>query len=380
MKTPGIIISALLLIFLTCCVAKKSPPRQKKRPSQPQKSPPTQNTEKSSPTPEANAESQPSSSASCSNENFEAQLEKIQTGDGFLAALDQSGGSTPKALDLYGVPEGLYVVGEESMYDQVHEMRTRIMTSKCFNGDRNLGAILFENTMNRTVEGKPSAQYLWDVKGVVPFLKCDKGLADEDNGVQLMKPMPDLDDLLQRAKAGGIFGTKMRSVILTDNYEGIQAVVEQQFEIGKQIIKAGLVPIIEPEVDILNPGKMASESILKYRLLEQLDKLEKDEKVMLKLTLPTVENYYKECIDHPNCIRGLTLSGGYSRTKANKILSRQTGMIGSFSRALTQGLQHSMTDEEFERTLDSSIQSIFDASKAGMIDESVLGMGRMWTD
>ena len=369
MKTPGIISSAFLLIFLTCSLAKKNPPRQKKSPSQQNKSPPT---------PEANTESSPPSSASCSNANFEAQLEKIQNGDGFLAALDQSGGSTPKALSLYGVPEDLYVVGEESMYDQVHEMRTRIMTSKCFNGDRILGAILFENTMNNTVEGKPSAEYLWDVKGVVPFLKCDRGLADEDKGVQLMKPMPDLDDLLQRAKAGGIFGTKMRSVILTDSSEGIQAVVKQQFEIGKQIIKAGLVPIIEPEVAIFNPAKMASESILKFYLLEQLNKLEKDEKVMLKLTLPTVDNYYKECIDHPNCIRVVALSGGYLRTKANKILSRQAGMIGSFSRALTQGLLYNMTDEVFERTLDDSIQSIFDASKAGMTDESM--WGRLWSN
>ena len=306
----------------------------------------------------------PSPSSSCSNADFEAQLEKIQSADGFLAALDQSGGSTPKALDLYGVPEDAYVVGEASMFDQVHAMRTRLMTSQCFQGGRILGAILFEDTMDKTVEGKPSAQYLWEVKGVVPFLKCDKGLADEEKGVQLMKPMPDLDDLLQRAKAGGIFGTKMRSLIKTDNAEGIQAVVDQQFEVGKKIIQAGLVPIIEPEVDINSPHKAECEVILKKYLMEHLNNLAEDEKVMLKLSLPTVENFYKECIDHPNCIRAVALSGGYSRAEANELLSKQTGMIGSFSRALTEGLHYGMSDEDFETTLDVTIQSIFDASKA----------------
>ena len=250
------------------------------------------------------------------------------------------------------------------MYDKVHEMRSRIMTSKCFTGDRVLGAILFEMTMDRDVEGKPSPTYLWEVKNVVPFLKCDKGLAEEANGVQLMKPIPGLDDLMKRAKAKGVFGTKMRSVIKTDNAEGIKAIVEQQFEIGKQIIGHGLVPIIEPEVDITSPKKKEAEDLLKASLLEHLDKLGDDQKVMLKLSLPTVENLYKECIEHPKCIRVVALSGGYSREEANKILAKQVGMIGSFSRALMEGVTYGMSNEEFEKALDGSIQSIFDASKA----------------
>lgn len=300
------------------------------------------------------------------NSDFELQLERIKSSDGFLAALDQSGGSTPKALSLYGISEDACVDenGETNMYDQVHAMRTRIVTSPFFGGDRILGAILFENTMDRTVEGKPTAEYLWDVKGVIPFLKCDKGLAEEAMGVQLMKPMPDLDNLLQRAKAGGIFGTKMRSVIKTDNVKGIQAVVEQQFEIGQQILRVGLIPIIEPEVDITSPRKAECEIVLKKCILEHLDKLADGEKVMLKLSLPSIENHYKECIEHPNCLRGVALSGGYPREEANELLAKQTGMIGSFSRALTEGLQHSMSEEEFDTMLDSSIQSIFDASRA----------------
>jgi fructose-bisphosphate aldolase, class I len=304
-----------------------------------------------------------SDSLACSsNSIFEAQLERITKANGFLAALDQSGGSTPKALKEYGVPDNAYEPGQESMYEKVHEMRTRIMTCKSFAGDRILGAILFENTMDRQVEGKPTPQYLWEVKNIVPFLKCDQGLADEANGVQLMKPMPGLDNLLTRAKQLGVFGTKMRSVIKTDNAEGIKAIVDQQFQVGKQIIKHGLVPIIEPEVDINSPKKKECEEILKTCLIEQLDKLGQDEKVMLKLSLPTVENHYKECIDHPKCIRVVALSGGYSREEANKILITQKGMIASFSRALMEGATYGMSKEDFEKTLDESIQSIFYAS------------------
>ncbi|CAB9530297.1 Fructose-bisphosphate aldolase class 1 [Seminavis robusta] len=295
---------------------------------------------------------------------FEEQMERMSKADGFLAALDQSGGSTPKALAAYGVPDSEYTAGEESMYEKVHEMRSRIMTSKCFNGDYVLGAILFENTMDRQVEGKSTAAYLWEVKNVVPFLKCDKGLADEENGVQLMKPMPGLDDLLKRAKEGGIFGTKMRSVIKMDNEAGIKAIVEQQFEVGKQIISHGLLPIIEPEVDINSPKKKECEEILMACILEQLDKLGEDQKVMLKLSLPTVENHYKECMNHPNCVRVVALSGGYCRDEANKILAKQSGMIASFSRALMEGVQYGMSDDDYENTLNASIQSIADASKA----------------
>jgi fructose-bisphosphate aldolase, class I len=305
--------------------------------------------------------------AFCAFASFEAQLERISKANGFLAALDQSGGSTPKALTAYGVPEDAYIVGHASMYDKVHEMRTRIMTSPSFAGDRILGAILFEDTMDRQVEGKPTPQYLWEVKNIVPFLKCDQGLADERNGVQLMKPIPGLDDLLTRAKQRGVFGTKMRSVIKTDNVEGIKAIVNQQFQVGKQIIQHGLVPIIEPEVDINSPKKKECEEILKACLLEQLDKLGDDEKVMLKLSLPTVENHYKECIDHPKCIRVVALSGGYSREEANNVLITQTGMIASFSRALMEGVTYGMSDDEFEKTLDESIQSIFHASTAKIV-------------
>ena len=297
--------------------------------------------------------------------SFDDQLEKVATADGFIAALDQSGGSTPKALRIYGIPDDSYVVGEKSMFDAVHTMRTRIVKSPVFNGERILGAILFEDTMNRTVDGIGTPQYLWSVKNIVPFLKVDKGLTDETNGVQLMKPMPDLNLLLARAKDAGVFGTKMRSVITQANEIGIEAIVDQQFEVGKQIIAAGLIPIIEPEVDVNSPEKKGAEVLLKVKLLKHLDALGEGEKVMLKLSLPSVDNFYKECIEHPNCLRVVALSGGYSRAVANEILARQHGMIASFSRALTEGLAHQMSEKQFEATLDGAIHSIFEASKSG---------------
>ena len=290
------------------------------------------------------------------------QLNKVQNDDGFIAALDQSGGSTPKALRLYGVEESEYS-GDEQMFDLVHAMRSRIVKSPSFNGDRILGAILFEMTMDREVNGKPTAQFLWDEKRVVPFLKVDKGLADEVNGAQIMKPMPQLDELLDRAVAAGIFGTKMRSVIKLANADGVKAVVEQQFEVGKHIVAKGLVPIIEPEVDINSPEKAQAEVLLKAALLEHLNALGADQKVMLKLTLPETDNFYRECIEHPNCVRVVALSGGYSREEANARLGRNNGMIASFSRALSEGLSAKQSEAEFDKTLDSSIQSIFDASK-----------------
>jgi fructose-bisphosphate aldolase class I len=290
------------------------------------------------------------------------QLKKVQSQDGFLAALDQSGGSTPKALKLYGIAESEYS-GEAAMYDKVHQMRTRIVTSKSFNGDRILGAILFENTMDREVSGKPTATYLWENKRVVPFLKVDKGLADDADGVQLMKPMPDLDKLLQRAVKAGVFGTKMRSVIKEANPKGIQAVVDQQFEVGLRILKAGLVPIIEPEVDIKSPQKAECEKLLKAAILAHLGKLKGDQKVMLKLTLPDKDNFYAECIAHPQCLRVVALSGGYTRDDANQKLARNKGMIASFSRALTEGLSAKQSDEQFDEAMDQSIQSIFEASR-----------------
>ena len=290
------------------------------------------------------------------------QLKKVQSQDGFLAALDQSGGSTPKALKLYGIAESEYS-GEAAMYDKVHQMRTRIVTSKSFNGDRILGAILFENTMDREVSGKPTATYLWENKRVVPFLKVDKGLADEADGVQLMKPMPDLDKLLQRAVKAGVFGTKMRSVIKEANPKGIQAVVDQQFEVGLRVLKAGLVPIIEPEVDIKSPQKAECEKLLKAAILAHLGKLKGDQKVMLKLTLPDKDNFYAECIAHPQCLRVVALSGGYTREDANQKLARNKGMIASFSRALTEGLSAKQSDEQFDEAMDQSIQSIFEASR-----------------
>ncbi len=293
---------------------------------------------------------------------FKEQLEKVRTQDGFIAALDQSGGSTPKALKLYGVAESEYS-GDEAMYTKVHEMRTRIVTSPSFDGKRILGAILFENTMDREIGGKGSAQYLWHDKKVVPFLKVDKGLADEKDGVQLMKPIPGLDALLARAKKNDVFGTKMRSVIKLANPAGIKAVVDQQFEIGKQIIAAGLVPIIEPEVDIKSPQKAEAEVLLKKNILEHLNKLKPEQKVMLKLTLPEKDDFYTDCIKHPNVLRVVALSGGYTREDANKRLARNHGMIASFSRALTEGLSAKQSKAEFDKMLNDAIQSIFDASR-----------------
>jgi fructose-bisphosphate aldolase class I len=289
-------------------------------------------------------------------------LQKIQNQDGFIAALDQSGGSTPKALRLYGIEENEYS-GDDEMFAKVHEMRTRIITSPSFGGNRILGAILFENTMDREIGGKPTAHYLWEDKQVVPFLKVDKGLADENDGVQVMKPMPELDSLLDRAVQNGIFGTKMRSVIKTASSSGVKAVVDQQFEIGLRIVAKGLVPIIEPEVDIHSPSKAEAETLLKENILAHLNQLGADQKVMLKLTLPETDDFYKECIDHPSVLRVVALSGGYSREEANARLSRNHGMVASFSRALSEGLSAQQTDDEFNAMLDGSIQSIFDASR-----------------
>lgn len=294
---------------------------------------------------------------------YQEQLERARNADGFLAALDQSGGSTPKALLQYGIKEDAYVEGETSMYDVIHAMRTRMITSPAFKGDRILGAILFENTMDREIEGKPTATYLWEEKQVIPFLKVDKGLAPLENGVQIMKPMPALDDLLKKANANAIFGTKMRSLCKLANEDGIKAVVDQQFEVGKKIIAAGMMPILEPEVDITSPDKVEIEKILKEKILEGLGNLGEDEEVMLKLSLPSVENFYKELVDHPKVVRVVALSGGYSRDEANEILSKQDGMIASFSRALSQGLTHQLSDDEFNKTYDETIECIYQASK-----------------
>lgn len=294
--------------------------------------------------------------------NLDRQLEKLRTEDGFIAALDQSGGSTPKALRLYGIDETAWS-GEEEMYTKVHQMRTRIISSPAFNGDRILAAILFENTMDRDIEGQPTADYLWNEKNVVPILKVDKGLADEAEGVQLMKPMPDLDALLKKARSKNIFGTKMRSVIKQANAAGIKAIVRQQFEIGRQIMAAGLVPIIEPEVDIHCPEKKQAEALLKTEIMAELDSLDSDQLVMLKLTLPEVDNLYSDCVNHANVLRVVALSGGYSRDEANARLARQNGMVASFSRALSEGLSAQQSDEEFNAMLDASIQSIYEASR-----------------
>ena len=289
------------------------------------------------------------------------QFEKMKSAKGFIAALDQSGGSTPKALRLYGIDEGSYS-GDEQMFDLVHQMRSRIVTSPAFNGERILGAILFEMTMDREIEGLGAAEYLWEVKNVVPFLKVDKGLADAADGAQLMKPMPGLEALLARAVDKGVFGTKMRSVIQLANKAGVDAVVDQQFELGRQIIAAGLVPIIEPEVDINSPEKAAAEDLLKAALLDQLASLVDDEVVMLKLTLPTTDNLYAELVSHPRILRVVALSGGYSRAEANTLLARNKGVVASFSRALTEGLSAQQTEAEFNDTLDASIESIYQAS------------------
>ncbi len=292
---------------------------------------------------------------------FNQQLDKINNEPGFIAALDQSGGSTPKALANYGVDSSAYS-NDDEMFDVIHAMRTRIVTSPAFNGDRIMGAILFENTMDREVEGQGTADYLWEVKRVVPFLKVDKGLADEADGAQVMKPMPGLDELLQKARQKNVFGTKMRSVIKTANATGVHDVVAQQFEIGRQIVAAGLVPIIEPEVDINSPQKAETEELLKGELLQHLDRLGDGPLVMLKLTLPEQDNFYADCIQHPNVVKVVALSGGYSRQEANDRLGRQNGMVASFSRALTEGLSAQQSDEEFNQVLDASIESIFQAS------------------
>ena len=292
----------------------------------------------------------------------EQQAAKIRNQPGFIAALDQSGGSTPKALKLYGVEENTYS-GEQQMMDLVHKMRSRIVESPVFTGARIAGAILFEATMDREFGGKPAADYLWNDKKVVPFLKIDKGLADEANGVQLMKPMPTLDALLVKAKSKGIFGTKERSIIKLNNAEGIKAVVKQQFEIARQVLSHGLVPIVEPEVDIKNPDKKGSEDVLKKEIIAELDKLPANQQVMLKLTIPEVDNLYADLVKHPRVLKVVALSGGYSRDEANKRLARQNGMIASFSRALSEGLTAQQSDADFNKSLDTAIESIYQASK-----------------
>ena len=288
-------------------------------------------------------------------------LEKIKNESGFIAALDQSGGSTPKALKLYGVDEDAYN-GDEEMFDLIHAMRSRICTSPSFNGDRVLGAILFEMTMDREIEGVGSAEYLWKAKNVVPFLKVDKGLADEENGAQVMKPMPELDDLCERAVAKGVFGTKMRSVVNEADQAGVDAVVDQQFEIGKQILGHGLMPIIEPEVNINSSTKAEAEVLLKAAILRNLDGIDEGQQVMLKLTLPVEDGFYADVIAHPKVLKVVALSGGYSRQESNERLSRQHGMIASFSRALTEGLSAQQSDDEFNGLLDAAVGSIAAAS------------------
>ncbi len=293
--------------------------------------------------------------------NHEQQLEKLKNNTGFIAALDQSGGSTPKALRLYGIDNDAWSSDDE-MFSLIHQMRTRIISSPQFTGERILGSILFENTMDREIGGMASADYLWNVKQVVPILKVDKGLADEQNGTQVMKPIPGLRSLLEKAKSKGIFGTKMRSVIKQADASGIAAVARQQFETGHQILENGLVPILEPEVDIHCPDKAKAENILKKEILEGLEQLEDGQWVMLKLTLPEKDNFYQDCIDHPNVLRVAALSGGYSREEANTRLSRQNRMIASFSRALTEGLTAQQSEEQFNTMLDTSIESIYQAS------------------
>ena len=292
---------------------------------------------------------------------FDDQRQKVRTGSGFIAALDQSGGSTPKALRQYGIAEDAWK-GEEQMFDLVHEMRARIITSPAFDGDRILGAILFEGTMDREIQGTPTAQFLWREKRVVPFLKVDRGLADVADGVQLMKPIPGLDALLKRAKAKGVFGTKMRSVVKEANAAGIREIVRQQFEIADQILGHGLVPIIEPEIDIKCPNKAKAEELLRQEILAQLDRLGPDQAVMLKLTLPETADFYDPLVQHPKVLKVVALSGGYSREEANARLARNHGVVASFSRALVEGLMAQQSDEEFNGDLDASIGSIFAAS------------------
>ena len=293
------------------------------------------------------------------NNDMRAQM---GSGKGFIAALDQSGGSTPKALKLYGIDESAYS-GDAEMFDLVHAMRSRIITNPAFNGDKVIAAILFEMTMDRDIEGQPTPSYLWDVKRVVPLVKVDLGLADEVDGAQVMKPMPHLDDLCKRAASKGVFGTKMRSVIKEANAAGITAVVKQQFEVGRQILAAGLVPIIEPEVDIHSPNKAEAEALLKAALLDELNRQPSDQPVMLKLTLPETDGFYTELVKHPSVLRVVALSGGYSREESNARLSRNKGVIASFSRALTEGLSAQQSEAEFNATLDGAIAGIFAASR-----------------
>jgi fructose-bisphosphate aldolase, class I len=289
------------------------------------------------------------------------QMQKIAAGRGFIAALDQSGGSTPKALRVYGVPDDAYS-GEDEMFDLIHTMRTRIITSPSFNGDRIIGAILFEQTMDRQIEGQDSSDYLWTVKQVVPFLKVDKGLDEEADGVQVMKPISRLDDLLSRARDKHVFGTKMRSVIKHAGTDGISAIADQQFEVGRRILDAGLMPILEPEIDIHSPTKVEAEAQLRHALLSGLDEFGDDQQVMFKLTLPDEDDFYLPLVEHPKVLKVVALSGGYSRQEANARLARNHGMVASFSRALTEGLSADQSDEEFNAQLDASIKSIYDAS------------------
>jgi len=288
-------------------------------------------------------------------------FEQVRAGKGFIAALDQSGGSTPKALKLYGIDESEYS-GDAAMFDLIHQMRSRLIKSKVFTGDRIVGAILFEMTMERQIDGIGSAEYLWNKKKIVPFLKIDNGLAPESNDVQLMKPIPELSARIAAANKHGVFGTKMRSVINLANTAGIEAVVSQQFEIGKEIIAGGLIPIIEPEVNIKSEQKAQAEEILKSSLVNHLNKLNENQTVMLKLSLPTKPNLYQELVNHPRVLKVVALSGGYSRNDANKMLAENNGVIASFSRALTEGLSAKQSDDQFDAMLDSTIQSIFNAS------------------
>jgi fructose-bisphosphate aldolase, class I len=292
----------------------------------------------------------------------EQQLQKVRTAVGCIAALDQSGGSTRKALEAYGIPESAYS-GDEQMFDLMHEMRTRLVTSPSFDGDRIVGAILFENTMDRRIEGRDSAEYLWTVKRVVPFVKVDKGLAAEVDGVQVMKAMPDLDALLTRATDKRVFGTKMRSVVRLANDAGVKSVVDQQFDIARRILAAGLMPIVEPEVDIESPQKAEAEAMVKGAILDHLSRLGSDHRVMLKLTLPEVDDLYADLVAHPNVLRVVALSGGYSRDEANHRLVRNHGVIASFSRALTEGLSVRQSGEEFDAALNESIAGIYAASR-----------------
>jgi fructose-bisphosphate aldolase, class I len=291
----------------------------------------------------------------------QAQFDKVKRGDGFIAALDQSGGSSPKALQAYGVDDDAYSTDDE-MFELIHQMRTRIITSPAFTGDRVVGAILFEDTMDRQIEGNGSADFLWNVKGVVPFLKVDKGLADEADGVQLMKPIGGLDELLARAVSHGVFGTKMRSVVKLADHAGIDAVLDQQFQVGRQILDAGLMPILEPEVDIHSPQKAEAEALLRAGILARLDDLPDGQHLMFKLTLPDTDDFYADVVDHPKVLKVVALSGGYSRDEANARLSRNRGVIASFSRALTEGLTAQQSDDEFDAALDEAITSIHAAS------------------